>query len=91
MATGGTGDILTGMVAGMVAQNPERAFEAVLCAVHMHGLAGDLAAWSYSETLSGVNFGWHPIVATDLLKVLPLLFPRLRTRAQQPWIRIAGA
>jgi len=88
MATGGTGDILTGMVAGMVAQNPQRAFEAVLCAVHMHGFAGDLAAWT--ETLRGEYFGWHPIVATDLLKVLPLSFPQLRARAQKPWTRVAG-
>jgi NAD(P)H-hydrate epimerase len=33
MATGGTGDILTGIVAGMLAQNPKRAFLAVLAAV----------------------------------------------------------
>ena len=88
MATGGTGDILTGMVAAMVAQNPHRAFEAVLCAVHLHGLAGDLAAWS---SLSGQPLGWHPIVATDLLRTLPLSFPRLRTWAQKPWTRIAGS
>ena len=43
MATGGTGDILTGIVAGMLAQNPKRAFEAVLAAVYLHGLAGDVA------------------------------------------------
>ena len=87
MATGGTGDILTGMVAAMVAQNPQRAFEAVLGAVHLHGFAGDLAAWS---SLSGQSLGWHPIVATDLLRTLPLSLPRLRTWAQKPWSRIAG-
>lgn len=91
LATGGTGDILTGIVAAMVAQNPGRALEAVLCAVHLHGFAGDLAAWSYTETLSGATFGWHPIVATDLVKVLPLCFPRLRARAERPWTRVAGA
>jgi len=90
MATGGTGDILTGIVSGMVAQNPQRAFEAVVCAVHLHGFAGDLAAWSYAETLSGA-FGWHPIVATDLVKVLPVCFPRLRTRAERQWTRVAGS
>ena len=40
MATGGTGDILTGMVAGLIAQNPDRIVEAVIAAVHLHGLGG---------------------------------------------------
>jgi NAD(P)H-hydrate epimerase len=42
MSTGGTGDILTGMVAGMIAQHPKDALTAVLAAVHLHGLAGDV-------------------------------------------------
>ncbi len=42
MATGGTGDILTGMVAGMIAQHSKDAFLSVLAAVHLHGLAGDV-------------------------------------------------
>src|SRR4029077_7326182 len=36
MATGGTGDILTGMVAGLIAQNPDRIMKAVIAAVHLH-------------------------------------------------------
>ena len=59
MATGGTGDILTGMVAGLIAQNPDRIAEAVIAAVHLHGLAGDVARESMGE---------HSLVATDLLK-----------------------
>lgn len=90
MATGGTGDILTGMVAGLVAQNPKQPFEAVLCAVHLHGFAGDLAAGCYADIISEEQFSWHPIVATDLLKVLPLCFPRLRLRAERPWTQVAG-
>ena len=58
MATGGTGDILTGMVAGLIAQNPDRIAEAVIAAVHLHGLAGDVARESMGE---------HSLVATDLL------------------------
>ena len=42
MSTGGTGDILTGMVAAMIAQNPKDAMLAVCAAVHLHGLAGDV-------------------------------------------------
>jgi hydroxyethylthiazole kinase-like uncharacterized protein yjeF len=67
MATGGTGDILTGMIAGMIAQNPKDAFLAVLTAVHLHGLAGDVAR----ETV-----GEHSLVATDLLVGLPEAFRR---------------
>src|SRR6185437_6375789 len=58
MATGGTGDILTGMVAGFLAQNPNHVLEAVCAAVHLHGLAGDVACESVGE---------HSLVATDLL------------------------
>jgi len=62
MATGGTGDILTGMIAGLIAQNPKQAFRAVLAAVYLHGLAGDVSR----ETM-----GEHSLVATDLIKALP--------------------
>jgi len=67
MATGGTGDILTGMVAGMIAQHPKNAFEAVLAAVHLHGLAGDVMRERVGE---------HSLVATDLLQGLPEGFRR---------------
>jgi ADP-dependent NAD(P)H-hydrate dehydratase / NAD(P)H-hydrate epimerase len=44
MATAGSGDILTGLIAGLLAQRPILAFEAVRAGVWLHGLAGDLAA-----------------------------------------------
>ena len=62
MSTGGTGDILTGMVAAMIAQNPNDPVRAVLAAVHLHGLAGDVMLESVGE---------HSMVATDLLRGLP--------------------
>jgi ADP-dependent NAD(P)H-hydrate dehydratase / NAD(P)H-hydrate epimerase len=43
MATGGTGDVLTGVVAACLAQHLP-AWEAAVCAAYLHGLAGDLAA-----------------------------------------------
>ena len=43
MATGGTGDVLTGIIAALVGQVPDM-FDAVQLAVHIHGLAGDIAA-----------------------------------------------
>src|SRR5579883_1715210 len=62
MATGGTGDVLTGMLAGMMAQNPLRPIEAVTSAVYLHGLAGDVACEFTGE---------QSLVATDLIRALP--------------------
>jgi hydroxyethylthiazole kinase-like uncharacterized protein yjeF len=81
MATGGTGDILTGIVAGMLAQNPHREFEAVLAAVYLHGLAGDIARQGVGE---------QSLVATDLVKALPIAFRRVRTSAAEKWVQIGG-
>jgi len=81
MATGGTGDILTGMVAGFIAQNPEHVAEAVVAAVHLHGLAGDVACESIGE---------HSLVATDLLKALSEAFRRVRDSGLGSTIEIRG-
>jgi NAD(P)H-hydrate epimerase len=72
MATGGTGDILTGMVAGMIAQHSTDVFAAVLAAVHLHGLAGDVMRERVGE---------HSLVATDLLLGLPGTFRRTQNAA----------
>lgn len=48
MATGGTGDVLTGLIAALLTQNMGP-FEAARLAVHLHGLAGDIAAEELSE------------------------------------------
>jgi len=67
MATGGTGDILTGMMAGLLAQHPKQALEAVIAAVYLHGLAGNVACEIKGE---------HSLIATDLLEGLPEAFRR---------------
>ena len=72
MATGGTGDILTGIMSGLMAQNLERVVEGVIAAVHLHGLAGDVARESMGE---------RSLVATDLVKALPEAFRRVRESA----------
>jgi NAD(P)H-hydrate epimerase len=74
MATGGTGDILTGVVAGLIAQHPKQALEAATLAVYLHGLAGDLACESLGET---------SLVATDLLRFLPRAFARVRNEQSE--------
>jgi hydroxyethylthiazole kinase-like uncharacterized protein yjeF len=58
MAKGGSGDILTGMVAAMVAQYPQQLEEAVNAAVYLHGLAADLAVRGQDE---------HTLLATDVV------------------------
>jgi ADP-dependent NAD(P)H-hydrate dehydratase / NAD(P)H-hydrate epimerase len=79
MATGGTGDILTGMVAGMIAQHSASGFQAVIAAVHLHGLAGDVMREKVGE---------HSLVATDLLQGLPEAFRRTREAAQEKLVHL---
>jgi ADP-dependent NAD(P)H-hydrate dehydratase / NAD(P)H-hydrate epimerase len=68
MATGGTGDVLTGMVAGMMAQTQDVAM-AVRAAVYLHGLAGDAAREKVGEA---------SLVAGDLIAYLPEAFKRAK-------------
>jgi NAD(P)H-hydrate epimerase len=49
MGKGGSGDVLTGFLAGLVAQFPEHPDQAVAAAVYLHGLAGELAARALGE------------------------------------------
>ncbi|MEM6655042.1 MAG: NAD(P)H-hydrate dehydratase [Planctomycetota bacterium] len=67
MATGGSGDVLTGVITALVAQGLE-AFDAARLGVHVHGLAGDLAAASVGQV---------SLVATDLIDHLPAAFQSL--------------
>ncbi|MGA3024253.1 MAG: NAD(P)H-hydrate dehydratase [Bryobacteraceae bacterium] len=62
MATGGTGDVLTGLLAGSIAQTPDDLGSAVLAAVWLHGRAGELAA---------AELGEKAVTATDLFTYLP--------------------
>jgi NAD(P)H-hydrate epimerase len=65
MATGGTGDVLTGIIAALIGQHLSP-FDAAQLGVHLHGLAGDLARDQIGEV---------SLIATDLLEFLP---PALR-------------
>ena len=58
MATAGSGDVLTGIIAGLRAQKYD-AIEASLLGVYLHGLAGDYAKEKYSE---------KSLVATDIIE-----------------------
>jgi len=61
MASGGAGDVLTGMIAGFLGQG-DFPFEASKKGVYLHGLAGDLAKTEKGEVC---------LIATDILKKLP--------------------
>jgi hydroxyethylthiazole kinase-like uncharacterized protein yjeF len=71
MATGGTGDVLTGMLAGLTAQFSTDRWERVLgLGVYLHGLAGDKAA---------DQFGEASLIATDLVVAIPSAWESLRS------------
>jgi NAD(P)H-hydrate epimerase len=65
MAKGGSGDVLTGLIAGLLAQFPHDPAQAVEAAVYLHGLAADLAVREGNE---------HTLLATDSLAQLARAF-----------------
>ena len=67
MATGGTGDVLTGTIAALIGQRLGP-FEAAVLGVYAHGLAGDLAAKEFGEV---------GLIAADVLDYLPHAFQKL--------------
>jgi NAD(P)H-hydrate epimerase len=67
MATGGSGDVLTGLLTGLLAQG-YAAFDAAILGVYLHGLAGDLAA---------IKIGMHAMVASDIIDSLGKAFRRI--------------
>lgn len=68
MATGGSGDVLTGIITSLLAQGyaPE---QSALFGVYLHGLAGDIAADRLSE---------ESMIAGDLVDFLPMAFNQIR-------------
>lgn len=69
MATGGSGDVLAGLVAALIVQGMS-AFDAAVLGAWAHGRAGDLGAAALSQTA---------LTATDLLDYLPLVFRELES------------
>jgi NAD(P)H-hydrate epimerase len=60
MAKGGSGDILTGIIAAMLGQYPDQPAEAVEAAVYLHGLAADFAVrWQDQHTLLAMDTVEH--------------------------------
>ncbi|MDQ3012991.1 MAG: NAD(P)H-hydrate dehydratase, partial [Acidobacteriota bacterium] len=58
MATAGSGDVLTGLIAGLLAQSPQAALDAIIAGVYLHGVAGDIAA---------SKLGMRSLIASDII------------------------
>jgi len=80
MAKGGSGDLLTGIIAGLLAQYPDQPSHAVEAAVYLHGLAADLAVRTMDE---------HTLLATDSLPHFSAAF-RFRSRARNGYVWLQG-
>jgi NAD(P)H-hydrate epimerase len=80
MAKGGSGDLLTGLVAGLLAQYPSDPARAVEAAVYLHGLAADLAVHERDE---------HTLLATDSLQHLSRAF-RFQSRGPNGYVWLQG-
>jgi ADP-dependent NAD(P)H-hydrate dehydratase / NAD(P)H-hydrate epimerase len=80
MAKGGSGDILTGIIAAILAQHPDQVAEAVNAAVYLHGLAADFALREFDE---------HTLLATDTVSHLSSAF-RFRQNASGGYVWIQG-
>ncbi|MBM2824803.1 MAG: NAD(P)H-hydrate epimerase [Dehalococcoidales bacterium] len=68
LASAGTGDVLSGVIAGLLAQGLSL-FDAAAAGVYLHGQAGEMVRQKLGDT---------GMIATDLLPVLPLVIKRLK-------------
>jgi NAD(P)H-hydrate epimerase len=80
MAKGGSGDLLTGLIAGLMAQHPANIAQAVEAAVYLHGLAGDLAVHVGDE---------HTFLATDSIPQFSRAF-RFRSGGPNRYVWLQG-
>ena len=67
MATAGSGDVLTGIITGLLARGYKQE-DACIIGMYLHGLAGDIAAR---------ELGQESVIASDIIQYLPYAFKRL--------------
>ncbi|MFC5862552.1 NAD(P)H-hydrate dehydratase [Acidicapsa dinghuensis] len=84
MAKGGSGDLLTGMVAAMLAQHPHDVARAVETAVYLHGLAADITVRE-----PGIGGDQHTLLATDSLANLYRAF-HYHPQAENGYVWLQG-
>ena len=78
LAKGGSGDVLTGIIAGMIAQYPRQIPDAVRAAVYLHGLAADCALTAQTE---------RTMLATDVIAAFPQAFRLTQQHDEFTWIQ----
>ena len=71
MATAGSGDVLTGIITGLLARGYKHA-DACIVGMYLHGLAGDLAA---------EELGMESLMAGDIVRFLPQAFKRINEKS----------
>lgn len=79
LAKGGSGDVLTGIIAGLMAQHPKQIVEAARAGVYLHGLAADAALSTATE---------ETMLASDVIAALPSAFRVARKPDDQfTWVQ----
>jgi hydroxyethylthiazole kinase-like uncharacterized protein yjeF len=73
MATGGMGDVLTGILTGLLGQG-YNSVDTALVGVYLHGLSGDLAAF---------DLGFESLIASDIIDYLPHAFQKIRNSGKK--------
>jgi hydroxyethylthiazole kinase-like uncharacterized protein yjeF len=73
MASGGTGDVLTGILTSLLGQGYE-SVDAAIVGVYLHGLSGDLAA---------ADLGFESLIASDIIGYLPHAFQKIRNSGKK--------
>jgi NAD(P)H-hydrate epimerase len=80
LAKGGSGDVLTGIIAGLIAQFPDSVLDAVRAAVYLHGFAADVAVQQHQAE--------QTMLATDILPLFPTALRQLaRAKDGFSWIQ----
>ena len=69
MATAGSGDVLTGIIAGLASQSRSASLDIASLGVYIHGLCGDISARHLSE---------YSLMASDLIDALPIVFTGIK-------------
>lgn len=65
MSTAGSGDVLAGILAGLMAQSKSASLDITALGVYIHGLCGDISAKRLSQ---------YSVIASDLIDALPIVF-----------------
>jgi NAD(P)H-hydrate epimerase len=80
MATAGSGDVLSGMIGGLLGQKMD-SFQATLLGIYLHSVAGDFAAQ---------QFGHRSMTAADIIENISNAFKEIKAHPQSPTAVVSG-